>query len=78
MKKIGVNFYIPDPSMKMTFNFERGDVTFVLGKKLEYDQTFYMQVMSGDKSNIVLVKDDSPDPNIYENDEQYKKSDAKF
>jgi hypothetical protein len=78
VKKVGVNFYIPDPTMKMSFNFEKGDVTFILGKKLEYDQTFYMQVISGEKSNIVLVKDESPDPNVYENDEQYKKSDAKF
>ena len=78
VKKVGLNYYIPDPEMVMTFNFDKGDVSFVLGKKLEYDQTFYMQVLSGGKSNVVLVKDDSPDPNIYENDEQYKKSDAKF
>jgi hypothetical protein len=78
VKKIGIPFYIPDESMKMTFEFEKGSLTFILGKKLDFDQTFYMQVISGDKNQVVLVKDESPDPNIYENDEQYKKSDAKF
>lgn len=78
VNKVGVNFYIPDPSMKMTFKFEKGDMSFVLGKKLEYDQSFYMQVTKGTTSQIVIVNDDSADPGIYENDDAYKKSDAKY
>jgi hypothetical protein len=78
VNKVGVNFYISDPTMKMTFHFEKGELSFVLGKKLEYDQTFYMQVTKGGVSQVVIVSDDSPDPSVYENDEAYKKSDMKF
>lgn len=76
--KVSEGFYIPDPSMKMTFHFEKGQMTFILGKKLEYDQTFYMKVIRDNKSQVVVVSDESPDPGVYENDEQYKKSDAKY
>jgi hypothetical protein len=78
VNKVGVNFYIPDPTMRMSFQFEKGDVTFVLGKKLDYDQSFYMQVIKGNSSQIVLVKDESADPGVYQSDEEYKKSDAKY
>lgn len=78
VNKVGVNFYIPDPTMKMTFKFEKGTMTFILGKKLDYDQSFYMQVERDNKTQIVLVNDVSPDPGVYESDEQYRKSDAKY
>lgn len=78
VSKVGVNFYIPDPTMKMTFKFEKGSMSFTLGKKLDYDQSFYMQVERDNTSQIVLVNDISPDPGVYESDEQYKKSDAKY
>lgn len=78
VQKVGVAFYIPDPSMKMTFVFEKGELTFTLGKKLSYDQAFYMQVTREGVSQIVIVNDESPDPGVYQNDEDYKKSDAKY
>lgn len=78
VNKVGPTFYIPDPSMKMTFKFEKGEATFTLGKKLDYDQSFYMQVTRDNKSQIVIVNDESPDPGAYATDEEYKKSDAKY
>ncbi len=78
VEKVGVNFYIPDPSMKMTFQFVKGEMTFILGKKLDYDQSFYMQVIKDNTSQIVIVNDESPDPGTYASDEEYKKSDAKY
>ena len=76
--KVGINFYIPDPTMKMTFRFEKGDLTFTLGKKLDFDQTFYMQITRGTDSQVVIVNDESPDPSVYQSDEEYRKSDAKY
>lgn len=76
--KVGLPYYIPDPSMTMTFKFEKGDITFTLGKKLDYDQSFYMGVTRDKKSQVVIVNDESPDPGVYQNDEDYKKSDAKY
>ena len=78
VNKVGKNFYIPDPTMKMTFQFEKGAMTFTLGKKLDYDQTFYMEVTKNGISQIVIVSDESPDPGVYQSDEEYKKSDAKY
>ncbi len=82
--KVGKVFYIPDPSKKMTFMFEKGAITFILGKKLEYDQSFYMEVIQNSedqkdqKSQIAIINDESADPGIYQNDDDYKKSDAKY
>lgn len=76
--KVGKTFYIPDPSMKMTFKFVKGEITFILGKKLEYDQSFYMEVIQDQKSQVAIINDESPDPGIYQNDDDYKKSDAKY
>jgi hypothetical protein len=78
VNKVGIPFYIPDQSMKMTFIFEKGEATFTLGKKLDYDQTFYMLVSKEGKSQVVIVNDESPDPGAYASDEEYKKSDMKY
>ena len=78
VKKVGESFYIPDPTMKMTFHFEKGEVSFILGKKLEYDQSFYMEVVRDNISQMVIVSDESPDPGVYQNDDEYRKSDAKY
>lgn len=78
VSKVGLNFYIPDPTMKLAFKFEKGEMVFTLGKKLDYDQSFYMKVDKGQDSQVVLVRDDSPDPGTYENEDAYKKSDAKY
>jgi hypothetical protein len=52
-------------------------VTFSLGKKLTYDQTFYMEITEGEKKHIVIVSDESPDPGVYKTDKEYQSSDAK-
>lgn len=78
VEKVGKTQYIPDPTMKMTFKFEKGELTFVLGKKLDYDQSFYMEVIRDGRSQVVVVNDESPDPGVYQNDDEYKKSDAKY
>lgn len=78
VKKVGFSFYIPDQSMKMTFNFENGEAVYTLGKKLDYDQSFYMEIKKNGQSQIAIVSDESPDPGIYQSDEEYKKSDAKY
>ncbi len=76
--KVGLPFYIPDQEVKLHFTFSRGEMIFTLGKKLDYDQSFYMQVEKNGQSEVVIVRDDSPDPGAYANEEQYKKSDAKY
>lgn len=76
--KVGRSFYIPDDSMKLNFQFEKGEIEFTLGKKLDFDQSFYMEITQDGKKQIVIVNDESPDPGAYQTDKQYQVSDAKY
>ena len=76
--KVGREFYIPDNGLTLTFQFEKGDVSFTLGKKLSFDQTFYMEVTQEGKKKIVIVSDESPDPGAYKTNEEYQRSEAKY
>ncbi|MBC7538571.1 MAG: hypothetical protein H7281_07110 [Bacteriovorax sp.] len=78
VNKVGRAFYIPDDALKMTFQFEKGEVTFTLGKKLDFDQTFYMEITQEGKKHIVIVKDESPDPGVYKTDQEYQRSEVKY
>ena len=76
--KVGRSFYVEDDGLKMTFSFEHGEMSFTLGKKLPYDQTFYMEIEKTGKKQIVIASDESPDPGVYQNDKDYQRSEAKY
>ena len=76
--RVGRSFYIPDEALNLTFQFEKGEVKFSLGKKLSFDQTFYMEITEAGKKHIVIVSDESPDPGVYKTDQEYQKSEAKY
>ena len=76
--KVGRIHYIPDDSMKLNFQFEKGEIEFTLGKKLDFDQRFYMEISQNNKKKIVIVNDESPDPGTYQSDKEYQLSDMKF
>lgn len=76
--KVGRQFYIPDDSMKLNFQFEKGGIEFTLGKKLDFDQSFYMEITQDGKTQMVIANDESPDPGAYQTDKEYQVSDAKY
>ena len=78
VRKVGRNYYIEDDGLKMTFSFEQGQMSFVLGKKLPYDQTFYMEIEKGGKKQMVIASDETADPGVYQNDKDYQRSEAKY
>jgi hypothetical protein len=78
VEKVGRKFYIPDESMKMSFQFEKGEMQFILGKKLDFDQAFYMDVVKNGAHQMFVVNDESPDPGVYTNEKEYNKSDVKY
>lgn len=78
IKNVDRSFYIPNSDLALSFQFKNGDLKFALGKKLEYDQSFYMEVIRGNQRKIMVVTDESPDPNIYQNESEYKRSEFKF
>lgn len=77
-KGIDRSFYIPNNDLFLSFHFKNGDLKFNLGKKLDYDQTFYMEVTRGNFSQLMIVADESPDPNVYQSDEEYRRSEFKY
>ena len=78
VNKVGRSFYIPDDGLNLTFLFDKGEVSFTLGKKLSFDQTFYMEVTQEGKKKIAIVSDESPDPGAYKTNEEYQRSEAKY
>ncbi len=78
VSKVGRAFYIGDDELKMTFIFSKGSLSFTLGKKLPYDQTFYMEIVRDGLSQVAIVSDESPDPGVYQNDKEYQRSEAKY
>lgn len=82
VQRVGKKFYIPDEQMKLGFYFENETVYFILGKKLDFDQSFYMEVVresnQGAESALIIAYDSSPDSGVYQSDEEMQKSDAKY
>ncbi|MCK5883876.1 MAG: hypothetical protein KAG61_09320 [Bacteriovoracaceae bacterium] len=58
--------FIPDESLKFTFLFEKGTLTYVMGSKLEFDRSFYMEIhnsLTGEKTMVVaydITADETP------------------
>jgi hypothetical protein len=78
VEKVGRSFYIPDDQLKLNFQFEKGGIEFTLGKKLDFDQSFYMEITQDGKKQIVIANDVSPDPGAYKTDKEYQVSDLKY
>lgn len=82
IQNLGRSAYIPDDQMRIGFYFESETIFFTLGKKLDFDQTFYLEVerLKNNRSDKVLViaKDSSLDEGVYQSEEEMKKSDAKY
>lgn len=82
VQKVGKKFYIPDDQMKLGFYFESETVFFILGKKLEFDQSFYMEIVretsNGTESALVVAYDSSLDNGVYQSEDEMKRSSAKY
>lgn len=59
------SLFLPDKKRRMIFEFERGKINFVLGRKMQTDPSFYMEVTTNVGTNIVLAYDDSPLEGMY-------------
>jgi|GEM_PF-774359 len=73
--KANLSQFIPDLSLKMEFVFDTNPITLTLGQKQNFDRSFYMLLKDNVKEKLLLVKDTSVDPNAYQTDEEYQKSD---
>lgn len=69
--------FFPNNEEKVEFVFENGRVTFLLGQKLTFDQSFYMEVVNGEEVSRVVAFDSGPMETIYDK-EQGHRSDHRY
>ncbi len=58
--------FFPQEDLMFSFKFERGELIYRLGAKLEYSQDFYIEVIYGDQKNLLVVRDGSPQYGVYQ------------
>ena len=58
--------FFPEEGNILKFVFENGEVFFRLGKKLEFDQSFYMEVSQHGKARQMISFDSSPNEGTYD------------
>lgn len=82
VEKVGVLQYFPSQKFYFKAFYPSETLTFILGKKLEYEQSFYVQIIresfNKKSTQYVVMSDPSPDPGVYETDLEYKNSQAKY
>jgi len=61
----------------LLFKFSNKELTFKLGKKLEFDQSFYMEVDDGLEKKIVIAFDNRPADEIYMQNQAHR-SDMRY
>lgn len=62
---------------KLFFSFAHKNLTFKLGQKLEFDQSFYMEVNDGKERKIVIAFDNRPIDEVYLQNEAHR-SDMRY
>ena len=74
-----IDLFIPDLNRKVIFEFEKGKVEFILGKKMQTDPSFYILVKTEVDELVVVAYDDSPlegiyvEENVHQNSEKYNR-----
>lgn len=58
--KVGIDNFFPDEKLKLKFIFQYDEVEFFLGKKLEYNRSFYMKVKNKDRTSYIIAHDIVP------------------
>ena len=76
-EKIKRSHFFPNDTYKFSFEFRGGKLSYILGKKLDYSQDFYMEVISGGEKNIVVARDTTAAMGIYD-PKKMKRDPAKF
>ncbi|OFZ24616.1 MAG: hypothetical protein A2381_19725 [Bdellovibrionales bacterium RIFOXYB1_FULL_37_110] len=74
-----IDLFIPDLNRKITFEFEKGKIEFILGKKIQTDPSFYILVKTEVDEFVVVAYDDSAlegiyvEENVHQNSEKYNR-----
>jgi len=82
LEDLQFNLAFPHLNYKFSFKFERGEVEYLIGEKLQFSQDFYMRVKwryDGEEEVVktVIATDVSPSEGVY-SQETYHLSDRKY
>ena len=78
LEKIDQSILFPKSKKVIDFKFERGALTFVIGVKLQHDQTFYIQVINKGRSQTIIAEVEGVIPGIYAKKDDAHNSDRKY
>lgn len=66
------SFFFDEEAPLLTFSFTKGEIVFRLGKKLEFDQSFYMEVTQDGLTKQLVAFDSSPNEGTYAKESFHK------
>lgn len=75
--KSGTAFFFDTDQLKMELEFEKGKVNIFLGKKLEYEKSFYLMIERNQKRHVMVAFDDSIQEGLVEKEDEHR-SDLKY
>lgn len=78
IKDLDLKLIFPfDEKLFLKFTFEKKNLDFYLGKKLDFDQTFYMKMKDESSEKFVIVEDSRPMDEVYLQTEAHR-ADGKY
>ena len=69
--------FFPNPNDSFQFQFEKGSTSFLIGKKMDFDQSFYVEFKNKGKVNHLIVFDSKPMDQAYMAANQHR-DDSKY
>lgn len=66
-----------DSDSFLEFEFQNKTIYFQLGKKLDFDQTFYLKVKEGNSEKIIIAEDSKPLDQVYMQEDAHR-ADGKY
>ncbi len=59
-------YFFDKEALTLTFEFDKGEIVFRLGRKLDFDQSFYMEVTQDGQTKQMVAFDSSPNEGTYD------------
>tara|TARA_R110002072_G_scaffold534_6_gene3921 strand:+ start:98855 stop:100201 length:1347 start_codon:yes stop_codon:yes gene_type:complete len=66
--------FFPTEKDYLTFKFLRGEMTFILGAKLQFDRNFYVKIIENGKAKYVVAENLSASKEVYSSSQSHNNS----
>ncbi len=74
IEKLGLEHFFGDSSPRLDLQFTNDSLELILGKKLEFDRTFYMKVIRNRKEQYIIARDIAPRQGFYFKENEHRTS----